>query len=111
MRPIIPVIEYIVDYDYISKVLCINKDKPELKCNGQCHLSKEMKKMLPVDLQDEQPALPTIDFDKYSITPITICQYKIKDFEFSNRLNFFSNKIGKIKNYIEIQFQPPEFLV
>jgi hypothetical protein len=44
LKPIFPVIDYAVNYDYISKVLCINKDKPELKCNGKCHLMKELAK-------------------------------------------------------------------
>ena len=43
-RVIIPFVEYWVNYDYISKVLCINKDKPELKCNGKCHLMKQIAK-------------------------------------------------------------------
>lgn len=33
-----------MNYDYISKVLCINKAKPLLKCNGKCHLMKELAK-------------------------------------------------------------------
>lgn len=36
--------DYLINYDYISKVLCINRDKPESCCNGKCHLMKEMKK-------------------------------------------------------------------
>ena len=44
LKPILPVLEYIVNYDYISKVLCINKDKPTLHCNGKCHLMKELAK-------------------------------------------------------------------
>ena len=28
----------------ITKTICINKDKPQLKCNGKCALSKVMKK-------------------------------------------------------------------
>ncbi|RMG83363.1 MAG: hypothetical protein D6707_01185 [Bacteroidetes bacterium] len=39
-----PVINYFVNYDYISKELCENKDKPELKCHGKCYLQKELKK-------------------------------------------------------------------
>lgn len=31
-----------VNYDYISTVLCINKDKPEMHCNGKCQLMKEL---------------------------------------------------------------------
>lgn len=34
--------DYQINYTYISQVLCENKDKPELECNGKCHLMKEM---------------------------------------------------------------------
>jgi hypothetical protein len=43
-RPIFPVLDYVANYDYIAKILCENKEKPELKCNGKCHLMKEMAK-------------------------------------------------------------------
>lgn len=42
LKPVLPVIDYIVNYEYISTVLCENKDKPELKCCGKCHLKKEL---------------------------------------------------------------------
>ena len=44
LKPVLPVIEYAINYDYIATVLCINKDKPEMKCNGKCHLMKELAK-------------------------------------------------------------------
>ncbi|PWA07491.1 hypothetical protein DB895_00085 [Flavobacterium psychrotolerans] len=44
LKPIIPVLEYAVNYDYISKVLCENQDKPTMHCNGKCHLMKELAK-------------------------------------------------------------------
>lgn len=44
VKPIIPVFEYIVNYDFIVKELCENKEKPELACNGKCHLMKELAK-------------------------------------------------------------------
>ena len=43
-KPVFPVIDYAFNYDYISKVLCVNKNKPEMKCNGKCHLMKELAK-------------------------------------------------------------------
>ncbi|AZA47425.1 hypothetical protein EG346_04165 [Chryseobacterium carnipullorum] len=43
-RPLIPLVEYAVNYNYISTVLCINKSKPELHCNGKCYVSKELAK-------------------------------------------------------------------
>jgi hypothetical protein len=44
VKPILPVLDYVVNYEYISKVLCINKAKPKLQCNGKCHLMKELAK-------------------------------------------------------------------
>ena|SRR5688572_32043654 len=38
------VAEYQVNKNYIATVLCINKNKPELHCEGKCHLSKELSK-------------------------------------------------------------------
>ena len=44
LKPIFPVVDYIVNYEYISKVLCENKAKPMMHCNGKCHLMKELAK-------------------------------------------------------------------
>jgi len=33
-----------MNYEYIATKLCENKDKPALKCNGKCHLMKELAK-------------------------------------------------------------------
>ena len=48
-RPLTPLVEYAVNYDYISEVLCINKSNPELHCNGKCYLSKEIAKTNDTD--------------------------------------------------------------
>ena|ERR1700758_1899965 len=37
-------INYAINKDYISKNLCVNKNKPKMKCNGKCHLMKELQK-------------------------------------------------------------------
>ncbi|WP_343305606.1 hypothetical protein AAHN97_00390 [Chitinophaga niabensis] len=36
--------EFMMNRDYIAKVLCINKAKPQLACHGQCQLMKQMEK-------------------------------------------------------------------
>lgn len=40
----IPVVEYVVFYDYIKNELCINKENKAMQCNGKCHLKKELAK-------------------------------------------------------------------
>ncbi|MFC7443750.1 hypothetical protein C7H62_0183 [Mesoflavibacter sp. HG96] len=33
---------YALNIDYIIETYCINTDKPELACNGKCHLAKQL---------------------------------------------------------------------
>ncbi|WP_411030754.1 hypothetical protein [Spongiimicrobium sp. 3-5] len=44
IRPLWPVAEYVMNYDYIVNVLCENKDKPQLQCDGKCYLAKQLAK-------------------------------------------------------------------
>lgn len=37
-------INYKINFNYIKTELCINKNKPQLKCNGKCYLTKQLKK-------------------------------------------------------------------
>lgn len=40
----LPYVNYYVNYTYISTTLCENKDKPQMHCNGKCHLKKTIAK-------------------------------------------------------------------
>ena len=40
-----PFLEYKSNFEYISTVLCENRDKPSLHCNGKCYLNKELNKI------------------------------------------------------------------
>jgi hypothetical protein len=37
------VLHYGLNKDYIIEQFCVNKAKPEMKCNGKCHLNKTLK--------------------------------------------------------------------
>ena len=43
---------YELNIDYIIENYCINTDKPELQCNGKCHLAKQ----LQIDANTNQEA-------------------------------------------------------
>lgn len=40
--PVLPVLDYLINYDYIANELCINRNKPVLACNGKCYLEKKV---------------------------------------------------------------------
>jgi len=58
-------VDYAVNYDYISKVLCVNKSRPEVRCNGKCQLVKELAKAS----ETEKPASQN---DKKAFSPIEL---------------------------------------
>ncbi|AUD01158.1 hypothetical protein [Spirosoma pollinicola] len=43
---------YHVNKDYIARVLCENRDKPQLHCDGKCYLAKQLKAQQ--DRQDKE---------------------------------------------------------
>jgi hypothetical protein len=45
MRPLLPTITYALGKEYIAGQLCVNKNKPQLRCNGKCFLMKRQKEM------------------------------------------------------------------
>lgn len=44
LRPVLPLINYAVNYDYIVKNLCENRNIPQSTCKGKCYVSKELAK-------------------------------------------------------------------
>ena len=67
MKPIWPIAEYVINYDYIVTNLCDNREKPQLQCDGKCYLSKMIAKESRNDHKN-----PFAEGQVYQI-PITFC--------------------------------------
>ncbi|MEZ4945056.1 MAG: hypothetical protein R2804_05985 [Cyclobacteriaceae bacterium] len=69
LRPIHPLVEYYANQDFFAKVLCINKDKPEMACNGKCILMQKLKRVAaaPVEQTSDTPPLQKINLTEYPI--------------------------------------------
>jgi hypothetical protein len=110
LKPIFPVIEYVVNYEYISKVLCENKAKPMMHCNGKCHLMKELakaaenEKPASSDKKGYTPVLEVLFFQE--INPFAIANFSFLDKENCN--NTYSNLYSK--SHLESVFRPPIFI-
>lgn len=110
LKPILPVVDYVVNYEYISKVLCENKDKPKLQCNGKCHLMKELAKAADT----EKP----ISSDKKSFSPIQEVLF-FKEIKTYNLVSCGCSKQTKnSSSYLNLysylnansEFHPPTFI-
>ncbi|MDN3706358.1 hypothetical protein QW060_04370 [Myroides ceti] len=106
-KPILPVAEYVVLYDYIRNELCVNKDRPELKCNGKCHLKKEMAKASDSENSKEKHRFSSAENQiavyhqiMYYPNPIFFLQ------ELSKKILFGYNSIYTF-SFSELIFRPP----
>jgi len=106
IQPAIPVLDYLLNYNYIVAELCENRDKPILECNGKCYLEKQVKKQLHISHSDEAPMPPKVDFEKIVSLEFKKFTYQLFD-EFSSKRNvFFNNSLIEeiISNSL---FRPP----
>ena len=99
-------IDFKLNQEYIAKVLCINKEKPQLECNGQCILMQKMKAAQESENPEQNPApksqLLEIFTELKSIYhPISFQLTEKKYFEYSASL--------VVLNFSKI-FHPPQSL-
>tara|TARA_B100001057_G_C22509899_1_gene817457 strand:+ start:395 stop:769 length:375 start_codon:yes stop_codon:yes gene_type:complete len=104
IRPLLPYVDYFVNYEYISKVLCINKDEPIPTCNGKCYLSQQLKEAQETEKKDK--GIPTVEQERI---PMIFYDY---DFPKVVVVNSTSNKISNfyqfaIKELVNSQPTPP----
>lgn len=111
LKPILPIVIYYINYDYIVSELCENKDKPEMGCHGKCYLEKLTEKIEPreqdkpiatIPLLLEDYPISSLDFDSYeSVIPDT--------FKKTLKPNFSKHFLIS-ENSFSI-FHPPKFTI
>ncbi len=105
LRPVMPLANYLINQDYIAEFLCINKDKPELECNGKCYLTKQLKEIS----EEKEKNLPAIAMEDYPIGIMTFTLFEISqdtkailqtNFQYTNNYRY---------SYLNLVFHPPSF--
>ena len=96
--------QFFANQEYIAQNLCENKDKPELKCNGHCHLNKALEK-------DNEQENKTLIKDKQEVT-LFVSQIKfpieIETESILEKIYFHYNDKRAINLPLSI-FHPPSF--
>lgn len=57
---------YELNIEYITEKFCENKEKPELKCNGKCHLAKELQLISTDTSTDTETPKISLGFETFS---------------------------------------------
>lgn len=85
-KPLWPVVDYVLNYDYIVNVLCENTDKPEMECDGKCYLSKELAKEATSDTN------PFNGTNSKGEIPQFIISESIKEYSFTAKTEISSDE-------------------
>ncbi|PKR79931.1 hypothetical protein CW751_12675 [Brumimicrobium salinarum] len=96
-------IEYISDVERFTELYCENKDKPEMECNGKCHLADQLAEN-EEQKQNKELQTPTEILLYQAPNRIEIVQAPECFLEVENNFYFISNLRSGISNTI---FQPP----
>lgn len=80
VRPVMPFLEYMANYDYIAEALCENRDRPYLECNGKCYLEKQLNETSNDSHNHNAPA-PKIDLKDYPVSLVQVLDEEISEQE------------------------------
>lgn len=109
LRPVAPVLDYCFNYQYIVTQLCVNKDKPQLKCNGKCYLMQQLLKQGKEDQESKKTS--RIQLENYPIGFVMFLRLKKQpSLVYQEAVNtFYFNPY----QFLEVRehFHPPSMLV
>ena len=99
---------YQLNKDYIARVLCENRDKPQLHCDGKCYLAKRLKAQQ--DKQDKETTervqnLPVVQLFCQTNLPfqfLPVCQLRLS-------VEFSAYRLPSYRTPLMGLFRPPRF--
>jgi len=96
-------IHYQINKEYITNNFCENKNKPEAKCCGHCHLKKQL------DKQDKNEQAPNQNSKDKNEIQFFSKMYTINYSSFEKNIALNANYLFAISDHQKISvFQPPK---
>jgi len=89
---------------YIAKELCVNKNRPEMHCNGRCYLMNKLKQAQEKEHQQEQQFQKIQLQEALVYTPFTFKRYASP-----SRPLHFPYATGIPVSSVNAVFHPPQF--
>ncbi|WP_299385637.1 hypothetical protein [uncultured Lacinutrix sp.] len=96
-----------LNIDYIIETYCVNKEKPQLQCNGKCHLAKQIATTTTTDNDGDA----TLNSLAESFFPVFYVDYNYdKDIKKSLKKDLRKNTLQEQLysfSFEHIHFRPP----
>jgi hypothetical protein len=98
--------DFSLNRDFIAKVLCVNKEKPAMKCNGKCYLVKKLNEQQNQESPNTVPQNQKFEIQSY-IVPHSLTLVRLISKE---KTPFFIKDDLTISTLPHSIFHPPIFL-
>ncbi|HSU51779.1 MAG TPA: hypothetical protein VLJ41_14340 [Segetibacter sp.] len=94
--------DYFINKSYIARVLCINKEKPKMHCNGKCYLAKQLKEE---QKQQQAPVAKksTLDVPYYNIEQAV----QLEVYSLENERRYLPARTEQLSSFAHSIFHPP----
>ena len=97
---------YHINKDYIAKVLCVNKSKPQMHCNGKCHLKNELNK---TEKKEHSPANPVTEKSQVQLFSESNSTFDLLNTVILNPNKLLSNcSFHLSEKHLDSVFHPPQ---
>lgn len=97
---------YNVNKEYITRVLCQNRDKPQLHCNGKCYLAKKLKEQQQKQDQQTSDRVESIPILQLFASPLAFFDFAAEQLPVAGPTNF-SYKLASYQAPLPIAVPPP----
>jgi hypothetical protein len=97
---------YQINKDYITRVLCENRDKPQLNCNGHCYLAKRLKSQEEKKDQQTRQMVQNLPILQLFSSPVTSFEF-LAVAGYSHHTPSFSYQLGSYLAPLSILVPPP----
>ena len=107
------IVYFKLNQESIALNYCENKDKPEMECNGQCHLKKEFKKIEQIEEKSSDTEFPIQKIVESEI-PVFLLNEYLSDEVLSpiqvayDYASYFKILDGYRFNFCQESFHPPQ---
>lgn len=105
--PLLPWMEYYIDYEYIVENLCEQKDEAVNTCNGNCHLAKEIKKAAPETDQNDQETPVNNGTQKINFEVLAVNLLRLNKITPHNKIHYESAPADYSYLFHTFCFRPP----
>lgn len=104
-------IHFKVNQDEITEEHCINKDKPELNCDGKCYLKEQLNNTRETADQPQSPSTPRfLEFECDTFISSEMKDLKSTDEEVRHSKIYFSKKLISDPHLRGIDHPPKGFI-